>query len=62
VRRLPAVTIAAIALLGLLATAPASAKPTPAYTLTDVGTLGGPQAFLNLPGEPITRQGGVIGP
>lgn len=61
VRRLATVTIAAIALLGLIATAPAGAKPTPAYILTDVGTFGGPQAFMNLPGEPLTRQGGVIG-
>ena len=36
------------------------AKQTPAYTLTDVGTFGGPHDFLNLPGEPLTRQGAVI--
>jgi probable HAF family extracellular repeat protein len=60
-RKLTVVPIVAIALLGLPATAPAGAKPTPAYTLTDVGTLGGPQDFLNLPGEPLTRQGAVIG-
>ena len=54
-------TIAAVAVLGLIPAAAAAARPTPAYTLTDVGTLGGPQDFLNLPGEPITRQGAVIG-
>jgi probable HAF family extracellular repeat protein len=26
-----------------------------------VGTLGGPQSFINLPGFPITRQGAVLG-
>jgi probable HAF family extracellular repeat protein len=60
-RNLTVVTIAAIALLGALGTASAGAKPAPAYKLTDVGTLGGPQAFINLPGEPLTRQGAVIG-
>jgi probable HAF family extracellular repeat protein len=59
-RKLTVVTLAA-ALLAVLATAPAGAKAAPAYTLTDVGTLGGPQAFVNLPGEPLTRQGSVIG-
>ena len=60
-RTLTVVSMVGVALLWLLATAPAGAKPTPAYTLTDVGTFGGPQDFLNLPGEPLTRQGGVIG-
>src|SRR5215212_5913981 len=58
-RTLTVVTLAA--LVAVLATAPAGAKAPPAYTPTDVGTLGGPQAFLNLPGEPLTRQGSVIG-
>jgi probable HAF family extracellular repeat protein len=58
-RKLTVVTIVAVAVL--VGAAPAGAKPAPAYTLTDAGTLGGPQAFLNLPGEPLTRQGAVIG-
>ena len=51
--------------LGMAAVLPgapaAFASTAPAYTLTDVGTLGGPQSFLNLPGYPITRQGAVLG-
>ena len=39
----------------------ASASAAPAYALTDVGTFGGPQASLDLPGFPITRQGAVLG-
>jgi probable HAF family extracellular repeat protein len=60
-RKLTVVSITAVALLGVLGTPSAGAKPAPVYTLADVGTLGGPQAFLNLPGEPLTRQGAVIG-
>ena len=60
-RKLTVVSIAAVALLGALGAASARAKPAPVYTLTDVGTLGGPQAFMNLPGEPLTRQGAVLG-
>ena len=46
--------------VALLCVAPlASAAPT--YTLTDVGTFRGPQAFLNLPGYPITSRGAVLG-
>ena len=41
------------------ATALASAAP--GYALTDVGTFGGPQAFPNLPGVPITTDGAILG-
>jgi probable HAF family extracellular repeat protein len=46
--------------VALLCVAPL-ASAAPKYTLTDVGTFGGPQAFLNLPGFPITSQGAVLG-
>jgi probable HAF family extracellular repeat protein len=51
------VGIACLYLMG--ATALASAAPQ--YALTDVGTFGGPQAFINLPGVPITSDGAVLG-
>jgi len=41
--------------------APVFASAAPAYALTDVGTFGGPQAALDLPGYPITPQGAVVG-
>jgi probable HAF family extracellular repeat protein len=42
--------------------APAAfASTAPAYALTDVGTFGGPQAALDIPGFPITSQGAVLG-
>jgi probable HAF family extracellular repeat protein len=52
-----------LAALALLAPTAAAARTTsaPSYALTDLGTLGGPQAFLNLPGVPITAQGAVLG-
>jgi probable HAF family extracellular repeat protein len=53
------------ALLGLavwlLPSEPAVASEVPAYSLTDVGTFGGPQGFLNIPGVPITPRGTVLG-
>lgn len=58
-RKLTVVSIAIVALLGASGAAPAGAKPS-AYRLTDIGTLGGPQAFINLPGEPITARGAVL--
>ena len=45
----------------LLPSEPAVASEVPAYSLTDVGTFGGPQAFLNIPGVPITPRGTVLG-
>lgn len=33
----------------------------PSYVAIDVGSLGGPNAILNVPGFPITTQGGVLG-
>jgi probable HAF family extracellular repeat protein len=33
----------------------------PRYALVDVGTFGGPKAFINLPGVPITSRGAVLG-
>ena len=44
-----------------LAAPAAFAATAPAYTLTDVGTFGGPQASLDIPGYPITSQGAVVG-
>ena len=41
----------------LAATQPAA----PRYALIDVGTFGGPQAFINLPGYPLTARGAVLG-
>ena len=56
-----AALIPAAMLLALAFAVPAQADPRYPYTLTDVGTLGGPQSFINLPGFPITRQGAVLG-
>lgn len=57
------VAVSALAIAAGAAPAPASAAtPTgPAYTLTDVGTFGGAQAQLEIPGVPITNEGTVIG-
>jgi probable HAF family extracellular repeat protein len=49
--------LAALAIPSHLATASAG----PSYIAIDVGTLGGPTAILNVPGFPITTQGGVLG-
>jgi probable HAF family extracellular repeat protein len=56
-----AALIPAVMLLALAFAVPAHAGARYPYTLTDVGTLGGPQSFINLPGFPITRQGAVLG-
>jgi uncharacterized membrane protein len=56
-----AALIAAAMLLALAFAVPAQADAQYPYTLTDVGTLGGPQSFVNLPGFPITGQGAVLG-
>jgi probable HAF family extracellular repeat protein len=45
----------------LLPSEAAVAAEVPAYSLTDVGTFGGPQASLNIPGVPITARGTVLG-
>jgi probable HAF family extracellular repeat protein len=56
-----AALIPAAMLLALAFAVPAQAGARYSYTLTDAGTLGGPQSFINLPGFPITRQGAVLG-
>ncbi len=56
-----AALIAAAMLPALAFAVPAQADAQYPYTLTDVGTLGGPQSFINLPGFPITGQGAVLG-
>jgi probable HAF family extracellular repeat protein len=61
VRTLTVISLVTAALLLALTATPAAAAPAPAYALIDVGTFGGPQAFLNLPGYPITNQGTVLG-
>ncbi len=53
---------AVLASMAMLATTQVStALPAPRYALFDLGTLGGPQTYLNLPGFPITNQGFVLG-
>jgi probable HAF family extracellular repeat protein len=49
--------LAAVAIPGHWAAASAG----PSYIAIDVGTLGGPNAILNVPGFPITSQGGILG-
>lgn len=39
----------------------AAAHATPQYIPIDLGTLGGPQSYPNLPGYPITNRGMVLG-
>jgi probable HAF family extracellular repeat protein len=62
---MPVWIVAAGAISALFLSAPALAavsQPTaPRYALIDVGTFGGPQAFFNIPGYPITSQGAVVG-
>jgi probable HAF family extracellular repeat protein len=40
---------------------PAAGHRAPRYRLVDVGTFGGPQDFINLPGVPLTANGAVLG-
>jgi probable HAF family extracellular repeat protein len=47
--------------LVLVAPQAAFASTAPAYALIDVGTFGGPQAGLNIPGYPLTSHGTVLG-
>jgi probable HAF family extracellular repeat protein len=39
----------------------AGGSASPRYALVDLGTFGGPKAFINLPGVPITSRGAVLG-
>lgn len=62
--RFPAMMVAGAAavMLALATPALASARHSvPRYALIDVGTFGGPQAFANIPGYPITSRGAVLG-
>ena len=52
-------SLAVVAVSSAVPTAFASAAP--AYALTDVGTFGGPQAALDMPGFLMTSQGAVLG-
>lgn len=52
--------------IGLVLALPAPAlaaagRVSPRYARIDVGTFGGPQAFFNIPGYPITGRGAVLG-
>jgi probable HAF family extracellular repeat protein len=67
--RLLAVTVGGVIGFLLALSAPAFAagqaaaarSVSPRYALIDVGTFGGPQAFINLPGIPITSRRAVLG-
>jgi probable HAF family extracellular repeat protein len=65
-RRRPMVLVWAAAGVATALACPAAASAahpatTPAYELADVGTRGGPQAFADLPGVPITSRRVVLG-
>ena len=51
-----------VAMLGLVAipSRPAAAQATPRYTLIDLGTFGGPNGQLGLPGQTMNAPGAVI--
>ena len=55
--------LASFVVLGLPATGAAGERAAHAYpyTLVDLGTFGGPQSFPDLPAEPISQQGIVLG-
>jgi probable HAF family extracellular repeat protein len=67
--KLQAVAVAGVIGMVLALSAPALASGqgapgrggSPRYALIDVGTFGGPQAFINSPGYPITSRGAVLG-
>src|SRR5262245_14520188 len=56
-------SVGALLLLGLLATSTtaSAAPPTPHYSVTDLGTLGGPNSAPNDPGISISESGAVVG-
>jgi probable HAF family extracellular repeat protein len=59
----PTQWVIAITILSALAipTRQAAAQPAPAYTLIDLGTFGGPSAYLDLPGQTMNAEGTLVG-
>lgn len=56
-----ALATAAVTLLVTAAGTAQAGKPPHPYTLVDPGTLGGTQSFMNLPGDPLTKKGALLG-